>query len=1522
MQEKANTFASPRATLGAALMGVGFFLIAANPFIAYAQTAPTVDIKANGSDSPITIQSGGSVTVTWNVSNATSCFASGSWGGNKPNSGSETFSNITSVRIYDLTCLNGGGPTAYDSVTVNVQSQPQQAGILGRIVNRATGKYILDPSGPNGCDNVDARIGGFRVNYSGASSGSALPNACNNEPYYGFNGPAGTYNLSLSIPSGWHLVSVDPGTSVSVAAGETKHVWFYVERDAVANPTVDIKANGSDGPITVQSGTQATLSWNSSNATNCNASGGPWSGTKQLSGSESTQTLTQPATYSITCTNSAGQSASDSVTINIQQVQNPTVDIKANGQDGTLTLPFVQQFTLSWTSNNATSCQASNGWSGSKTLNGSEVRNANASFTTYTITCTNSAGVSASDSVSVMVQGDPEPPTVDLRANGSNGPITIQSGTQATLSWTSNNATSCQATGGPWSGTKQLNSSESTQPLTQSTTYTITCSNSVGVTASDSVTINVNQPQNPTVDIKANGSDGPVQIAYNTSATLSWTSNNATSCYASSGPWSGNKPLNSSESTGSLTQGATYTITCQNSQGVTDSDSVTITVSQPQNPTVDIKANGSDGPITIQSGTQATLSWTSQNANSCYASSGPWSGTKALNSSETTQSLTQNTTYSITCQNSQGVTDSDSVTINIQQQNNPTVDIKANGSDNPSSITYGATANLSWTSQNATTCYASSGPWSGTKSPNSSETSGSLTQTTTFGITCIGSNGQSVTDTVTVPVSGQPQNPTVDIKANGSDGPITIQSGTQATLSWTSQNANSCYASGGPWSGTKQLSGSESTPTITQSTTFAITCTNSQGQTVSDSVTINVNQQQNPPTVDLKANGSDGPVNVNYNSTANLSWTSQNATTCYASGGPWSGTKSTNNSEQTQNLTQSTTYSITCTNSAGQSASDSVTVNVNQQQNAPTVNLYASPNSVISGSQSRLYWTSQNAVSCQAAGGPWYGTKSLNDNEVTQPLYQTTTYTITCQNAQGQTATQSTTVTVQGVSNTVPTLNFYANPSQVPVGNTSTLYWNTTNADYCVASGDSQGGWSGNKAVNGSQVVGPIYATQNYILTCYGPGGSVVRNTTVSPIGQVLGAAAPTLTIYAIPSPVQYGNSSNIYWNATNVDRCNASGDWFGIKTTSGQEPTGPLFAARTYTLTCYGQGGTITRSAVVPVVGGPVYVPPVYTPPTCPPGGCVQGITGTYGASIDKLIENLSMPGSSGSQVTARPGNELRYTITVRNTGTLTLTNLTVRDVLSDKVEIRTASDGGTYDYTNRTVTWKIARLAAGESKTLTLTVRVIQCDTDVVIENRAYVKSAQINEVSSNNTVAGVSAGPFTVTIDNPAPIVAPGDKVTYTIRYRNDSGATVRGAVLEVYIPAGMIIEGYSQTCTVSGNTVRLNIGDVTPGQSGQVQVIGKIDSGVLDGEQLVTRAVVSYRDASSVARESSATTMSTVDRDGNTVTSGSNNDAEFAAAASEGTSRGLSFLPDTFFGWLLLLLLIIILAIFVKRLLAKE
>jgi uncharacterized repeat protein (TIGR03803 family) len=65
-------------------------------------------------------------------------------------------------------------------------------------------------------------------------------------------------------------------------------------------------------------------------------------------------------------------------------------------------------------------------------------------------------------------------------------------------------------------------------------------------------------------------------------------------------------------------------------------------------------------------------------------------------------------------------------------------------------------------------------------------------------------------------------------------------------------------------------------------------------------------------------------------------------------------------------------------------------------------------------------------------------------------------------------------------------MTFAADPSTVVSGTNTTLTW-SSNAAACTASG----GWSGSKAPNGTESVGPITAQTDYVLSCQSPGSLV-----------------------------------------------------------------------------------------------------------------------------------------------------------------------------------------------------------------------------------------------------------------------------------------------------------------------------------------------------------------------------------------------------------------------------------------------
>ncbi|MEM1439246.1 MAG: hypothetical protein AAF545_05190 [Pseudomonadota bacterium] len=251
--------------------------------------------------------------------------------------------------------------------------------------------------------------------------------------------------------------------------------------------------------------------------------------------------------------------------------------------------------TLSWSSQNASACEASDGWSGSKSLSGSETIGPLTTDTTFVLACTASTGAGVVRSVTVQVLTPTPTPTVSLDAN----PTSVDSGGFSTLGWTSSNASGCEATGG-WSGPKSPTGSESVGPLQSQQVYALTCSGPGGST-SDSVTVSIaNNAPSPTISLSAS----PTSVTSGSGTTLNWTSDNASSCTAS-GAWSGTKALSGSQSSGTLSSTAQFSLICSG-EGGSVSQSVTVSVNAAPAPSsgdadTESSGGGATGPLGLLS---------------------------------------------------------------------------------------------------------------------------------------------------------------------------------------------------------------------------------------------------------------------------------------------------------------------------------------------------------------------------------------------------------------------------------------------------------------------------------------------------------------------------------------------------------------------------------------------------------------------------------------------------------------------------------------------------------------------------------------------------------------------------------------------------------------------------------------------------------------------------------------------------------------------------------------------------------
>ncbi len=90
----------------------------------------TVTISAN----PTTVSSGGSTTITWSSTNATSCTASSSpsntaWTGTKSLTGSQGVAGLTATTAFNLSCSGPGGSVT-QGITVTVNAPPPPTPVI------------------------------------------------------------------------------------------------------------------------------------------------------------------------------------------------------------------------------------------------------------------------------------------------------------------------------------------------------------------------------------------------------------------------------------------------------------------------------------------------------------------------------------------------------------------------------------------------------------------------------------------------------------------------------------------------------------------------------------------------------------------------------------------------------------------------------------------------------------------------------------------------------------------------------------------------------------------------------------------------------------------------------------------------------------------------------------------------------------------------------------------------------------------------------------------------------------------------------------------------------------------------------------------------------------------------------------------------------------------------------------------------------------------------------------------------
>lgn len=236
------------------------------------------------------------------------------------------------------------------------------------------------------------------------------------------------------------------------------------------------------------------------------------------------KSFTDPGVATITVTNQTP--ASLTLNITFPSKTPPTVNVKANDSDGSLNIVAPASYSIGWSSagQGTINCSKSGDWSGSGQGAGTEQFNdvLTAGTYTYTVTCSDGSGLSASDTALVNVVNPAKPPVVNFNINGQTGrnlTLYFETSPIIYLEWNAQYATLGCTNSGDWDGSAYSHYSNEFRGLATGTyNYVVTCSNPLGaVIKTIKVNIKAGVPDTtpPTVSITSppNGSNVSGAIA-------------------------------------------------------------------------------------------------------------------------------------------------------------------------------------------------------------------------------------------------------------------------------------------------------------------------------------------------------------------------------------------------------------------------------------------------------------------------------------------------------------------------------------------------------------------------------------------------------------------------------------------------------------------------------------------------------------------------------------------------------------------------------------------------------------------------------------------------------------------------------------------------------------------------------------------------------------------------------------------------------------------------------------------------
>ncbi|MBS2033179.1 MAG: hypothetical protein JST54_35225 [Deltaproteobacteria bacterium] len=475
--------------------------VAASPTIQSFTAAPTT-VTAGATSSLTAVFAGGTGTVDHGIGAVTSGAA-------------VSTAALTQDTTFTLTVANAAGEPVTQSVTVHVAAAPAISGFTASPDTVTAGASSgLTAVFSGGTGSIDHGIGAV-------TSGVAVNTAALTQNT--------TFTLTVTNPAGTQVTQT---VTVQVVAAPTITSFVAAPQLVTAGTTASLTAVFSGGTGAIDQGIGAVTSGVAVN----------------------TAPLTQDTTFTLTVTNAAGATVTQTVTV--QVVAAPVISA-FTASPASVTVGDTSALTATFTGGTGSIDQGLGAVSSGTPITTAAL----AQDTTFTLTVTNAAGTSVTQAVTVTTIAAPQISSFTAAAPV----VTVGSGTSLTGVFSGGTGAVDQGIGAVTSGTPA-----STGALSQDTTFTLTVTNALGRTATSTVTVSAVAA--PSIS-SFTAASSRVSTGGSTSLTAVFSGGTASIDQGVGAATSG-----TAVGTGPLSTTTTFTLTVTNAAGATATTTVTVDV--------------------------------------------------------------------------------------------------------------------------------------------------------------------------------------------------------------------------------------------------------------------------------------------------------------------------------------------------------------------------------------------------------------------------------------------------------------------------------------------------------------------------------------------------------------------------------------------------------------------------------------------------------------------------------------------------------------------------------------------------------------------------------------------------------------------------------------------------------------------------------------------------------------------------------------------------------------------------------